>query len=414
VLIAAALIVSSLGVPTLARAIDPSLCDDDGVTEIPPFAQGRDGRGCLLIDPGNGDPAVPFQFEVFHKRGIAINAKDGDPAPPGGWVDIRADALGGPCPSRDAGHYCSFIFWNLDLDNYLHPSGKNEDIFQTGPGTSWEYVYFKNSTLANGWKCSGGSKAWGGPNGIGCAAGEDSGAHSDGIQAIASFVNDGWFVLQDSALVNAHTQLMLLQDRDTSYPKGTNFLFQGVQLGTTQSFKEARTWIDDCYARGSDTPCENNRATIGHPAKQMWIVDVWGNVPFSRLSGIKDKLVIVNTGCGSRGCGGSIEYANGWPWSYLRESVKGPGVCPNGLIDTNPAGSGDVAAVFCYTSLENALADRVTSTSNVGDCPPPHCPHKAPPFIRLSVAGWQTPPGTATQPPPRDTTPPRPPILLPQ
>ena len=46
------------------------------MTEVPPFATGRDEQQCLMVDPGNGAPPVPFQYEFFHLMGIARSAHD--------------------------------------------------------------------------------------------------------------------------------------------------------------------------------------------------------------------------------------------------------------------------------------------------------------------------------------------------
>jgi hypothetical protein len=69
-------------------------------------------------------------------------------------------------------------------------------------------------------------------------------------------------------------------------------------------------------------------------------------------------------------------------------------------VKQNPTKLGfSSGATFCYTSVERALSDSVTSTSNQGDCPAPYCPHKPPPFIRLSATGWESSPsGTSTRP----------------
>ena len=99
----------------------------------------------------------------------------------------------------------------------------------------------------------------------------------------------------------------------------------------------------------------------------------------------------MNTGCGSSGCDGEIEYLSGWPHPVRHSSPSGPGVCPNGYIGNECQADSDTAC-FCYTSIENALADTATATSNLGDCPAAHCPHEAPPFIHLSAAGWENPP----------------------
>ena len=64
-----------LCLPLAADAIDRSLCADDGVTLVPPFAKGRDGDQCLLVDPGNGEPPVRFQYEQFNQTGVSPGCK---------------------------------------------------------------------------------------------------------------------------------------------------------------------------------------------------------------------------------------------------------------------------------------------------------------------------------------------------
>ncbi len=387
--LAAAGLLLGLLQPPSAGAISPALCGDDGVTEIPPFATSRNASQCLLIDPGNGDPLVPFQYEVFHKAGLSKGSESGSYPPPGGeWIDHNMDAWG-RCRTRDAGQFCSLLIWDTTFDNYLSQAGQNEDIlFYSGLGL--QYLYFKDTRMLNGWKCSG--TPWTGPTGITCD-GDDSTAHSDGIQMRGTLANDGWLIFQDSALVNAHTSLLRLQSKITGYQVGGNLLFQGFQLGTVNTPTGAAVnWIDDCYGRGSDAPCANNRAEGSMELEEIWMIDTYGNVrtKLGRPSWTQ-KVVVVNTGCGTSGCGGEIEYFSGWPHPLGSSSSTGPGVCPNGYIGNDCQGDSDTAC-FCYTSLEAALSDSPTATSNVGDCPAAHCPHKAPPFVHLSQAGWENPP----------------------
>jgi hypothetical protein len=396
--------------PASAQAIDPTLCDDDGVTEIPDFAEGRDANQCLMIDPGNGDPAIPFQYELFHQRGLSASARDSGEVLAGGtsdaghtwsseWIEPFRKDLGG-CPTKTSGKYCSFIWWDLFLDNFLSPAGKNDDVATIG-NYGMEYLLIKDSVLANGWKCSGGP-AWSGPNGIGCSSGEDSSAHSDGLQMRGTLVNGGWMVVQDSKVVNSHISLMQLGGQSSGFqPQRTNIVFQGFELGTRQQIGEATHWIDDCYARGATDACEGNRSLIGFTADEFWMIDVYGNARMAMI-GDYQKVVNVNTGCGMNGCDGNITYdQNGWPHPMVGQS-GGPGTCPNGLMPGKCVGrDGSVGACFCYTSLENALNDTVTSTSGLGDCPAPYCPHKQPPFVNMSATGWENPPdGTSPRPRP--------------
>jgi hypothetical protein len=364
----------------VARAIDPALCADDGVTEVPDFAAGRDAKGCLMIDPGNGKSPIPFQYENFHKKGVAACSPKLSTTKK---IDVKWSDHGA-CRTKDSGQACTQIFWDVVIDNYLDPGCKNEDGVFFGQGPPWEYLYFKDSVIANGWKCAGGP-GWNGPNGLSCAPGEDSGAHSDGMQVRGQPANNGWFVMQDSVFVNGYNLHMLQQTNSILGPTGSD-LFQGVEFGRRQSVGAATRWIDDCVARRdpsvTDDICSAGRANVGTELREAWFVDVWGTTTFS-LDAVREKIVVVNTGCAKTGCGGSIGYTKGWPHPVTRPGT-GPGTCPDGQIGTAPP-------TYCYRSLERALA----------------AGHAAPPFIRLSAAGWENPPSTA------NPTRPAPPVLAP-
>jgi transcriptional regulator with XRE-family HTH domain len=375
--------------PAPARAIDPLLCADDGVTEIPPFAAGRDAGQCLLLDPGNGAPLVPFQYEFFHRVGIDLSAEDGgDDEIYSSWIDLQLKDYGN-CRTAASGSFCSLLIWDTTFDNYLSVVGRDDDIIHLG-AEGFEYLYFKDSNVVNGWKCSG--VAWEGPNGTACPEAE-SGAHSDGIQFRGTIANDGWLIFQDSNLLNGHTDLMRLQYKSSDYEPHGNLLLQGVQLGTVNTpIGASVNWIDDCRGRGSSSKCDEPVAVGTMPLEEIWYVDVYGN-GITRLGrdGFTKKVVIVNTGCGRAGCGGPIEFDDGWAHPVARSDPSGPGTCPNGYVGNGCQGDSAVAC-FCYTSIENALADTVTPTSNIGDCPAPHCPHARPPFLQNSDSGWENPP----------------------
>ena len=172
----AALLQASL-VPVLA--IDPSLCADDGVTEVPWFATRDPSTQCLMIDPGNGDPEVPFQYEDFHKRGIAGSTSS---TPPEFRLSLNAymNDFGGCRSVEETGQYCTVLMWNVTIDNYLHQDAKNRDLMTYARPV--EYIYMKDSNFLNSWKCDGDSNAWSGPNGIYCLEGENTDAHTDGLQ----------------------------------------------------------------------------------------------------------------------------------------------------------------------------------------------------------------------------------------
>jgi cysteine-rich repeat protein len=378
-------------------AIDTSLCADDGITETPDFTEGRDSDNCLLIDPGNGDPAIPFQYEIFHEVSISKSADDGGSedgctdslkcTTP--WADVQAKEFG-RCRTKKSGQPCSFFIWDTVIDNYLDRDAGNDDIwFIADEGRQWTYI--KDSMFINGWKCSGGD--WSGPNGIGCSSSSSSRAHSDGFQFRGVPSSGGWFIMQDSVLANGHLVLWLSQLQADPGPNG-NYLLQGLQIGQYNTpLGEATNWVDDCKARGSSTEtCEENRFQQGYAPDEFWAIDVWGPRTFNQLSTNIGKYVLVNTGCNKDGCDGTIGYYNGWPHP-MDGNDPGPSVCPNGLITQNCAGKSNTGNCYCYTSIEEALNDEYTSTSNQGDCP--DCPHKAPPFIQLSDTGWENPPSGA-------------------
>jgi hypothetical protein len=366
-----------------ARAIDPALCGDDKVTEVPPFASGRDSNGCLLVDPGNGDPAVKFQYDIFHKTGISWHA--GKPTNPG--VD-RVDANAyqwGNCNTKDSGAsgLCTYLMWDTVLDNYLDPSAKNEDVLKLFYwGT--EYYYIKDSKIINLVHCKGG--AWTGPNGVSCSSSEVSSSHADGIQARSIPNNGGWLVIQDSIVSNVTNSAMLIQ-LQPQVGTGKGLLFQGVQFGQFNTpLGEANTWISDCIQRGKAADiCDGsaNGFQIGTNTDEVWFVNLWGNMRFRQFDATPGKIIVVNTGCGVNGCDGKIGYFEGYPHPLqaFGSAVNGNSTCPNGLLLPSPKTG---TPVYCYTSVENALAD-----------------HKAPPFIRHSATGWKTPPSGTTAPAPR-------------
>jgi cysteine-rich repeat protein len=395
----------------LVGAIDPDLCSDDGVMEEPDWVldsgpgAGRDGNQCLNINPGNGDPVIPFQYENLHKLGVSI-ACDGTPPAGVDEIDHKADAWG-ECSTKESGEFCTILFYNTTFDNYLDPGCKNKDILFYGGGNGIQYWYFKDSKIINGWKCSGG--AWNGPNGISCAACIDlpcpntdprgcSCAHADGVQFRGGQLSaGGWMIWQDSYLANAGNALSRFTDPPNYGPSGS-MLFQGLRTGIwSEPLGASQNWKQECRDRETnDQYCTTNKNIISYGGnagiQELWFIDVSGGGNGGTLFQLKNKigkLVIVNTGCGSNGCDGTIEYVNGWPWPI--DSDGGPGVCPNGLIKENPIGSGySSGGTYCYTSIEEARDDTFTSSSNQGDCP--DCPHKLPPFIHLSDTGWENPP----------------------
>lgn len=363
-----------------ADAVDPRFCSSDGVTEVPDFAEGRDSSDCLMIDPGNGDASVPFQFEWMHRKGTQECGGNKGISP-----DLTRPIDGERCKDFSS-ESCTYLYYDVTVDNYLDAGCKNKDGIFMPDGMKARYLFFKNAKILNTWKCAGGS-GWSGPNGIGCSSGEDSNSHTDGIQMRGPPSDGGWLVFQDSEFLNGHN-LHFLQQTQSNYGKGS-MLVQGTHFGRAQTAGEATSYIDDCRARGvtgSDI-CQVGRSRLDTDMKEVWFVDVWGTTPFN-LKGNYDKVVVVNTGCGPAGCGGQIAYNDGHPWP-LDGADPGTSTCPNGPIPSDAGGPGAKAA-FCYTSLERALNDG----------------HKAPPFVHLSSAGWETPPDGAS------TSRPDPPTLL--
>ncbi len=376
-----------------ARAIDPALCKDDGVTEVPPWAQGRDSSQCLMVNPGNGDPVVKFQYETFHKKGISRHAER--PVNAGvDWIDANAYQWGN-CSTKDSGQLCNFVMWDTVIDNYLDPGAQNEDGFKIHYWGTQNYL-IKNSKIMNTVHCKGGG--WTGPNGVKCIAGNVSGAHVDGIQMREVPNAGGWIVIQDSVLANVGNAASLIQLQPRS-GAAEGLLFQGLQFGQFNTpLGASTTWINDCIQMGKDPAiCSGvqNGFQIGTEVNQIWFVNVWGNMRFIQLGATPSKIVVVNRGCGPLGCGGAIGYFDGWPHPLQTFSggSDGPSTCPNGKYATSPKAG---VAVYCYTSVENALKE-----------------HKAPPFIHLSASGWAAAPSGTAPPPSPSPTRPAPPILEP-
>lgn len=375
-------------VPLSAQAVfDPTVCDDDGNTETPSFGT-RPGGGatCLYIDPLNGDPPIPFQYEIQNQTGISDPNYgdgwknphlDGTPEPGTNTISIvNGDSSAAECPPQNG--ECSYFYYNVTFDSYLDNAATQGDTFRFGNGNEVQYAFFKNVFMQNTWHCQGGSPQWNGPNGVHCRDGEDSDIHQDGWQNRGQPQKGGWLVFQDSGIVNNQANKLIYQTQAVHPPNG-GWVFQGVWFGNTNDpVGEADHWIDDCIARGEGvSTCTTGHAQIGYNATEGWLIDVYGAAFFSRWPTTDTgKIIVVNTGCNTAGCGGTVGYNNGWPHPLDKESVGGGGACPNGPLPTS-IGSG-VGTTYCYTSLEEALQD-----------------HDEPPFIRLSCAGWENPPATA-------------------
>jgi hypothetical protein len=360
-------------VPTMSWAIDTSFCDDDGITEVPSFASGRDATQCLLVDPGNGDAIVKFQFEDFHETTQGTDCS-------GSSVLLQySGAAGNVAKSK--------IIYDTVMDNYLSANCKNKDVNRTGNADmkgAYEYLYFKNSKIINSVHCDEGTSVTG-PGGIfNCTS--NSGIHVDTFQLRGNPVNGGWAVFQGDGgttcvFGNGH-HIALFQASSPSGPVGS-FLFQGCMLGNVQSMGAATTWIDDCIERGEPNHdlCNSGSFDVGgNSPQEVWYVDVWGNAksPLQHNDGNPGKVIVVNTGCGVSGCNGTIGYGDtGYPHPVHNGSTTRSPTCPNGQIATTPP-------TYCYTSMENAIAGG----------------HTMPPFAKLSCEGWATPPVECTEGPP--------------
>ena len=351
-----------------ALAVDPKLCRDDNVTEVPPFASGRDANQCLRLNPGNGDADVLIQYETFHRRGGSQCAGD---------VPMSIKKEYDSCSTKLSGQYCTMLVWDTVIDNYSGQDCKNKDGVYYGEGTALQHYLIKDSKILNTWKCTG--KGWSGPNGISCPAGEESAAHTDGIQLRGNPSGGGWWVMQDSEFLNGFN-LHFLHQVGTKWGENGSVMFQNVRFGRARNVGHATDYIQDCFDRGVSNNlglCNEGFTQIGFPAKEYWFVNVYGTAKMRPTE--SQKIVVVNTGCGENGCGGNIAYANGWPHPlHCGGDRSGPGTCPNG-----PIGSCSAAAqAYCYTSLEEAAQD-----------------HKLPPFAQMSSSGWKTTPGNVVKRP---------------
>lgn len=368
------LLATLLALPAYAE-VNLARCDDDGETEVPTFGT-RPGGGadCLYVDPGNGEAPVPFQYEFFHQpaeAGATLQCGNGTPNP------INHKITDDGCPDKESVG-CNLLLWDLFIDNYSHADCKNVDILEFGYGH--KTMWIKDSVLANTVACKGdggnGSPGWNGPNGLSCAPNEHSGHHTDGIQSKGFPNHGGWFVIQDTILVNGFNEHTLFQKNPT-YGAAGSLSIQGGTYGRLASIGQATNWIEDCKDRqgSSETSdiCPVGQSNWGYPFAEVWMIDV--HSPANTLGNCNPahrKCITVNTGCSAAsGCGGSIGYTNGWAHP-LNHPGTGPGTCPNSQIATGPN-------MYCYTSLEAAAED-----------------HTLPPFAQFSCAGWADPPETCT------------------
>src|SRR5262249_11464008 len=158
----------------------------------------------------------------------------------------------------------------------------------------------------------------------------------------------GWWVYQDSVFVNGYNAHLRWQTQSEYGPNGSA-VFQGITFGRISNIGKATTWVADCEARqsadsGADI-CTTGGAPIGTNLAELWLINTYSpsNTTFKPVGDSAiGKVVIVNSGCNSGGCNGTIGYGDGWPMPYEGKSGKGPGTCPNGQISSDPA-------AYCYT-----------------------------------------------------------------
>lgn len=407
--------------PVSALAFPASYCTNDA-DPVPDFAEDdRDANGCMLIDPdgAGGASPIPFNFE---------SNVSADPYTPA----LRCDDSPGTSASRD----CAMILWDREVDDFLqqpvessttHPHSTGGDISYIS-GRSYKYLYFRNGGMGNGWECDS-VNGWNGPSGshadVDCEGGAGSG-HMDSLQLRCLPIDGGWAVFQDWAFVNSVDQMLLYEiggcsPRDGGQGLGghPNFVFQGVHAGYENDFGIADNWTADCQQfRASDPNCGNplsgrfqtgsNNSASYH--QDVWLINTWSTVAIEPQR--THKIIVVNGGIGGpcnnvSGCNGSITpYTNGWvaPLGFYFDGLNtgaaaGPSTCPNGLMPSSQVqfvGTHD-PQIYCYTSIEAALADTLRPGSALGDCP--DCPHVRPPFIHLSDKGWATAPSGGGGPP---------------
>lgn len=381
-------ILMATGIAAQASAIDPALCDDDGVTEVPSWADGRDSNGCLIVE------GIPFQYEFFHKHDasgdgtqLSRSAFDGGqtPAEPVSTSSFWLDFDPSGCPALSQGsptpaHFCTRVIWDTVIDNYLSFAAKADDIW-TATGAPYVHTLVKDSSFVNGWKCGNAAAnntghGTRGPNDDwSCPANTFSEAHSDGIQFGSGTpgkglpVGGGTVVFQDSHIVNANVSL-IHYGGSAQFGANGAVVFQGAELNTKQSIGYADTWQDDCVARGGVEACDRNQVNFGYGADPLWLIDVWGRTRFG-ITGNPTKIIVVNSGCGETGCAGTVGYFNGWPHP-LEGSAAGPGSIPNGAASANCAGSAFTGTCYLYDSVDAAVLDG----------------HAEPLFLRLSDTGW--------------------------
>ncbi len=351
----------------------------------------RDAQGCLVVDAGPGWGPLTFGLHSYNLQGVGSNQDQ-----PGNGVDREGcpGSWGAGCPP------CNVALWDNRFDNYAPAStggGHDRDLFQWNASSVTRHVLIRDSLLERSWNCGG--KCWAGPNGHTCRRGAIDENHSDLFQGWGgSPMNDGgWLVIQNSTLRNADVEVGQLSGADLvrgvssqcadSGPGGV--LLQGVVFDQQDAF------ANECRLRGHSWSCDtgNYFAIFGNGGRgvqwgPIWLVGVENRKGVAlRLVGDPSRSVIVIGGSGG---------ANGWPGPLTGAGRSiAPRPCSNGVYATGNEFDAELAdsprmKIYCYTSIEAALAD----TYDAVTCP--DCPHPRPPFLALSAAGWQSPPPGAT------------------
>lgn len=360
--------------------------------QVPVWSAGKDAQGRLLVPDGMGH-SIPFDQ-------IRAGVKA-----PGGWQPScpgASDKANG-CP------VCNQVIYGSVQDGYAAQSGKDADLLHVNTNSNVENLLVKDSIFQNAWTCNGGAWSRGG---LSCADKETSKAHVDLIQTIGAPENGGWVVLQGSKFINGDQNTAIIESADKTrgrYDSATKtgqcadpagaggFVWQDVEIGNSKEFAA------DCLARGGPASCgSGNQIAMGSTTGSfgdVWFIGVRNTSGLKIRAGAGVPKIIVIGGSGGR---------NGWPGPLGPGPVAGDGTC-NGKVAGNYGEKAAVTDVYCYPSIEAALA----------------AGHKRPPFLQLSSVGWAgvwpvpplpkpTPaPAPAPVPAPQPAPRPEPPVVEP-
>jgi hypothetical protein len=330
-----------LGVPRAADAACPT---------VPGWSQCVSNK--LTVDAGGSWGQIDFEDATYRPpftQGDAV------------WPDTPRSG----CTPKD------WIFYDSVYDGYNGASpphctsygacGGTNVLVQIWSESNLRHVLFKNLTIKNAFR-------------------SDGGQHMDNLQTYKAVDFGGWIVIQDSTVKNSDDENLQLGslnavgtnwNNSTTCESGANMgglVLQNVTVAQESSF------IADCQSRkGAGGYCGGVNGLQADNPITVWLIDVHFSAgPFS----------VYETG--------------------------GPII----LIGDNP-NYGWVSGRFngrryYYDSIEEALAatrsscDALPSNRHPDGCNTADFPHKRPPFINLSTAGWAGTPA-----------PPLPPVLLP-